>query len=446
LKGVFVPTMYFLYTVLVGIGMILLTPYYIWRSLRGDNHFKNLRERMGNFPDNFVPPVARDRAIWVHAVSVGEVLAAKPLVDALKQRFTDRQVFVSTTTITGQRVAREQLVAVDAVFYFPFDWPGPVRRSFEQIRPALVLILETEIWPTFLREAHHRSVPVIFVNSRISDRSFRRFFWFRRVIGGFFAKVLSNGETFLTQSRADARRLTEMGAPEENIEVIGNLKFDHEPPALGTFGRWLEKQLRDQDRWPVLVAGSIVAGEEDAILAAYDIVQRKWRHALLILAPRKPERFGDAVARAVEHGWKVVRRTALDLREPLNDDADVLVLDSLGELAGIYALADAVFIGGSLVRSGGHNILEPAWFSKPPVFGPSMENFREIAARFSSEGAGIQVSSGEQLGQVWMELIENPSISAERGRQARALVEVNRGATERYVNRIAMSLEASRGR
>jgi 3-deoxy-D-manno-octulosonic-acid transferase len=432
--------------VLMAAGMVLLAPYFVLQGLRRGKYLESFRERMGRLPAGLGDDTGPRDAIWVHAVSVGEVLAAKSLVSAMKARFPGRPIFVSTTTATGQSVARERLEGVAGFFYFPFDWRGPVRRAFQRIRPAAVVILETEIWPNFLREAHLDQVPVIFVNSRISERSLRRFRRFRPLVGRFFSRVLSDGAVFLAQSRDDARRLEEMGTPENKIEVMGNLKYDHGPPALGEFGKWLAGQLREQERWPVVVAGSVVAGEEEAVLAAYDIVQRQWRRALLILAPRKPERFDAAANAAAEAGWTGVRRSNLGLRSALDENADVIVLDSIGELAGLYALADAVFIGGSLVRAGGHNILEPAWFGKPPIYGPSMENFRDMATKFSSAGAGIQVTSGEKLGRAWVDLIRDSTRCEEMGRKARALVEANRGATARSLDRIAAILEAGRER
>lgn len=435
------PHMYFFYSVLMAIVMVLLAPYFALQGLRRGKYLASFRQRMGHLPRTLSGENSAASSIWVHAVSVGEVLAAKPLIDRLKQRLPDRRIFLSTTTATGQRVARERITSADGIFYFPFDWPAPVRRDFRRLRPGLVVILETEIWPNFMREADRANIPVIFVNSRISDKSFRRFRRFKPLIGKFFERVLHNADLLLVQSAEDARRLKEMGAPATRIEISGNMKYDHEPPAPAVFGNWLARQMREQERWPLLVAGSVVAGEEEIVLAAYDIVQRQWRHALFVLAPRKPERFDAAVRAVEERGWKAIRRSSLDMHAPLDENCDVLILDSIGELAGLYSLADAVFVGGSLVPSGGHNILEPAWFSKPPVFGPSMENFRDVAARFSSSGAGVQVANAAQLGKVWVDLIRDPSRSAEMGRKARALVEANRGATARTLARIAELLE-----
>lgn len=435
--------MYFLYSVVTAIGMVLLAPYFALQGLRRGKYLGNFRERMGYLPDALARNVQPRTSIWVHAVSVGEVLASKPVVDGLKKRFPECPIFLSTTTATGQELARERIRSSDGVFYFPFDWPSPVRRAFETIQPRLVVILETEIWPNFLREAQRTGVAVVFVNARISERSIRRFRRFEPFVGGFFSRVLQNASLFLAQSEQDAGRLKEMGAPEEKLMVTGNLKYDIDPPAQSPFGDWLASQTASQERWPILVAGSVVAGEEEAVLAAYDMVQRQWRRALLILAPRKPERFDVAAELANESGWRVVRRSTVDMSLPLDENCDVVIVDSIGELAGLYAIGDAVFVGGSLVPSGGHNILEPAWFCKVPIFGPSMENFRDIAARFSGSGAGIQVGSGEKLGKLWAELISDSPRSEQMGRKAHALVETNRGATARSLERIAQILESS---
>jgi 3-deoxy-D-manno-octulosonic-acid transferase len=433
--------MYLLYQILTGVGMFVLAPYFALRGWKRSERPSALRERLGILPAEIVSKSTaaaanHGGAIWIHAVSVGEVLAAKPLVEGLKQKCPARAVFVSTTTETGQRLARERLSGADGIFYFPLDWIVPVRKALQAIRPRLVIIIETEIWPNFLRAARQQGVSVIFVNARISERSFARFRRWQFLIGSSFARALEDAMRFLAQSPDDAERLSHMGAPPGRIEVTGNLKYDGAPPDESSFVTWLKEQIGQQERWPVVVAGSVVAEEEEAVLAAYDIVQRQWRRALLVLAPRKPNRF-DAAAKIVsDGGWNLVRRSGLDLKSPLAENADVILLDSIGELAAAYAIADATFVGGSLVPAGGHNILEPAWFSRPPVFGPSMENFHEMAEQFLSARAGIQVSSGPQLGKVWVQLIEDDGTRQRMGRSARELSERNRGATARSLERI----------
>ncbi|MFZ0883767.1 MAG: 3-deoxy-D-manno-octulosonic acid transferase [Candidatus Acidiferrales bacterium] len=443
--------MYFFYRILTAAGMFILAPYFALRGWRAGEPARALRERLGSLPPEIAARAAtaagaKDSSagpIWIHAVSVGEVLAAKPLIEGIRRRFPGRAIFVSTTTETGQRLARERLQSADGIFYFPLDWVVPVRRALRTIRPTLVIIMETEIWPNFLREANRAGVAVVFANARISEKSFARFQRWEFLVGAFFARTMRDAHLFLAQTPEDSARLLAMGADEDRIEVTGNLKYDAEPPAIGRFGTWLDEQIRRQERWPVLVAGSVVAGEEDAVLAAYDLVQRQWRHTLLILAPRKPAQFDAAAEIVAAGGWKVVRRSHLDSAATLDDDTDVLLLDSIGELAGLYSLADATFVGGSLAPAGGHNILEPAWFARPPVFGASMENFSEMADQFLDAHAGVQVSSGQGLGKVWIQLIQDDKMRDRMGKSARAISERNRGATERSLDRIAGILNES---
>jgi 3-deoxy-D-manno-octulosonic-acid transferase len=437
--------MYFFYRILTAAGMFLLAPYFALRGWRAGEPSRALRERLGSLPPEIAVRAAAAAArtaanngpIWIHAVSVGEVLAAQPLIDGLKRRYPAATIFVSTTTETGQRLARERLQTTDGIFYFPLDWVVPVRRALRAIRPTLVIIMETEIWPNFLREAHHANIPVVFANARISEKSLARFKQWEFLVGPFFQRTMQDAELFLAQSPEDFARLQAMGAPPERIAITGNLKYDAAPPAISRFGHWLEQQIRQQERWPILVAGSVVAAEEEPVLAAYDLVQRQFRRTLLILAPRKPAQFDAAAAVASAGGWKVVRRSALDLTATLDEAADIVLLDSIGELSGLYSLADATFVGGSLAPSGGHNILEPAWFARPPVFGSSMENFKEMADQFLDAHAGVQVSTGPGLGKVWIQLIQDTAMREDMGAAAREISERNRGATERSLDRIA---------
>ena len=455
--------MYFIYSLLMGLAALLLTPYWVVKGLRRGRYVSNLKERLGyGFPALAKLPADHAGSIWIHAVSVGEVLSGVTLARQLKTAYPDRPLIVSTTTVTGQTLARERLPFADAIIYFPLDWSLCVRRAFEVVRPSLVLVLETEIWPNFLREAGTRKIPVLFVSGRISDRSFARYRKFLGVFGFFLRPLLkdalSHATAFLMQSEKDAERIRALGAPAGSVAVSGNLKYDSELPASTPLANWLEGEIKRSGRSPVIVAGSVVASEEPLALIAFGTLEGEYRNALLVLAPRKPEQFAAAAEFIEESHRKFIRRSALPIASPaqaasgahgysgnsaIPNDVTVLLLDSIGELASLYRLADGAFVGGSLVPSGGHNILEPAAFGKVPVFGPSMENFAEIALRFVSAGAAIQVESPEDVGVAWIELFRNPQRMKEMSDKARNLVESSRGATGRALEKIAICLNGA---
>jgi 3-deoxy-D-manno-octulosonic-acid transferase len=449
--------MYALYSLLTAAGMLLLSPYFLLRGLLQRKYLSNIPERLGwRFPPELRDensPGLTQKSIWIHAVSVGEVLAVLPLAQQLKKRFPQLRLVVSTTTVTGQKIARERMPFADAVFYFPLDWSGPVRRALGAARAAAVIIVETEIWPNFLRQCRRAQVPVIFVNGRLSERSFRGYgralSYSAGALAGFLKKVLGDATLFLMQSEEDAARLIALGAPGERVLVSGNIKYDVAEPDESPLSTWLEAELAKSNRRPVVVAGSVLANEEISVLRAFADVEREFPRALLILAPRKPEQFENAATIVAESGRKLLRRRDLVfngagsavLPEPVN----VFLLDSLGELGELYRLADAVFVGGSLVPGGGHNILEPAAFGKIPIYGPSMENFREMSGKFLAAGAAIQVKSSEELGAAWAGLLREPERAARMGTFARELVERNRGATQRVLQHIEQLLGPHRG-
>jgi 3-deoxy-D-manno-octulosonic-acid transferase len=341
------------------------------------------------------------------------------------------------------------------------DWAFCVRRALGVVRPSLVLVLETEIWPNFLREAGRRKIPVVFVSGRISDRSFARY---QRYLGffGFFLRpflknALSNASAFLMQSAKDKERVRVLGAPADRVQVSGNLKYDLELPTPTPLSKWLATEIKRSGRSPIIVAGSVVATEEPHALIAFGTLQGEYPKSLLVLAPRKPEYFDAAAEFIDESHRKFLRRSRLPIPGPASkqsdgnssvatipEDVTVLLLDSIGELASLYGLADGAFVGGSLVSSGGHNILEPAAFGKIPVFGPSMENFAEIASRFVSAGAAIQVESPEDVGVAWIELFRDPERMKKMGEAARQLVADSRGATDRAMLEIAKNLDGVR--
>jgi 3-deoxy-D-manno-octulosonic-acid transferase len=449
--------MYFLYSLISALGVAVLAPYVLFSTVRRKKYLPSLSERLSlKFPPELAATRDDSRAIWLHAVSVGEVLAAAPFARCLKQRFPGRRLVISTTTATGQALARQRMNFADAVFYFPFDWNGPVRRAFRAVRPGVIVILETEIWPNLLRHARKSAVPVVFVNGRLSDKSFRGFTravkFSGGVLGGFLRQILNDASMYLVQSHQDASRLIALGTAPDRIIVTGSMKYDMALPGPNTFVDWLQAELKESQRGPVVVAGSVIAGEEAQVLEAFGSIQEKWPRALLILAPRKPERFAAAADIVTQMGWHPIRRSAISpegiltriLSGAAQREKSVLVLDTIGELAALYGIADAVFVGGSLQPAGGHNPLEPAGFAKVPVFGPSMDNFREIAAALLQADAAIQVDSAAQLGRAWAGLLESASRRAQMGLAAREIVERNRGATAATLDHLAAILEPHR--
>ncbi len=486
--------MYFLYNVLSAAGMLLLAPYFVARHALSKRmwqrkYLQNLPERLAwRFPRELThknretgrgPRNERRDAIWLHAVSVGELLAAVPLARLLSEKYPGKRLVISTTTATGQALAHERMKFAESIFYFPLDWPGPVRRALRAVKPEVVIIFETEIWPNFLREMRRAGVPVIFVNGRISNRSFARFSRTLRLSGGllrgFLADVLNNATLYLMQSEEDRARLVALGARAERVLVAGNMKYDAPVPAAIPVVDWLAAELARARRGPVLVAGSVTAGEEFAVLEALDVVSQRWPDALLVMAPRKPERFEAAAGLIEQAGRRAVRRSMLavngspvkgasnaGLRDAAGAGAvdcagarecalarmpgemgSVLLLDTIGELAALYRLADATFIGGSLAPVGGHNPLEPAVFGKVPVFGRSMANFRDIAAAFLGGDAAIEVGSGQELGEAWSALLSDDARREHMGQAARALVQRHQGATARALERIAAVLDGA---
>ncbi len=455
--------MYFIYSLLMGLAALLLVPYWLVQGLRHGKYLSNLGQRLGfSFPALAKLPAKRPGAIWIHAVSVGEALSGIALARRLKEAYPDRPLIISTTTQTGQALARERMSFADAIIYFPLDWAFCVRRALEAVRPTVVLVLETEIWPNFLREAGRRKIPVVFVSGRISDRSFARYNSYLGVFGfflrPFLRDALSQASAFLMQSEKDADRVRALGAPADRAQVSGNLKYDLELPAPTPLSNWLATEIKRSGRSPVIVAGSVVATEEPHALIAFGTLQGEYPKALLVLAPRKPESFDDAAEFIDESHRKFIRRSQMPIPGPaagqspgnsnivtIPDDVTVLLVDSIGELASLYGLADGAFVGGSLVSSGGHNILEPAAFGKVPVFGPSMENFAEMASRFVSAGAAIQVESPEDVGVAWIELFRDPERRKKMSETARQLVADSRGATDRVAAEIAKRLDGARG-
>ena len=425
--------MYLVYSLVTLVVFLAVSPYFLYQAIRHKKYIGSFGQRLGYLPVSL--NIDGEESIWIHAVSVGEVLTARALVADLRARYPRLRLFLSTTTITGQQVARRSVQDVDACFYFPFDFAFIVRRTLGIIKPRVFVMMETEIWPNLLRLCRASGVKTVVVNGRISSRSYPRY----RLIRPFFRRVLANVDRFCMQSEESARRLTALGADPARVTVTGSLKFDSlDMPTPTSHGKPRERVLRFFRLAPnrvVIVAGSTVKGEEAAVLQAFARVRSAAPGALAILAPRQPDRFGEVERLARDAGFSTARRS--DLPIDAEPRVDVVVLDTLGELAQLYQLATAVFVGGSLVDYGGHNILEPAIFGKPIVFGRHMQNFKEIAEAFLANGAAVRVETDRDLESALTALVTDPVRRARLGAAARALVEANRGAKDKTLAMVA---------
>ncbi|HET7839959.1 MAG TPA: 3-deoxy-D-manno-octulosonic acid transferase [Terriglobia bacterium] len=475
--------MYLLYSLLFTIGVLLTSPYYLWRMRARSGGLKGTagwRERFGLLPtglgqsresgnlgpDSSVPtpdsrlPTSDSGSIWVHAVSVGETLAVIPLVKELQRLYPERNIFLSHVTPAGRQASESKLPGVTGRFYLPLDWRWAVDRAVARVRPSLLVIVETELWPNLLRSAHQSGARVALVNARLSERSYRGY----RLARPFMKRVLDNIDWIGAQSDADAERFRGLGAAPERVEVTGNVKFDVSRVGSRESGvgkedqlsRFLNLQSRapgPDSRFPTLVAASTMPGEESLLLPVWSEIRQKYPRALMILAPRHPARFDQVAQFLSAQGRSFVRRTALDnghSREepppaqagggnppPGNPlESEILLLDTIGELAGVFAFADLVFVAGSLVPTGGHNLLEPAFWAKPVIFGPHMENFRDVSSLFLSAGAAVQVNSAAELGKVALELLADPPRRERLGKAARELLDQQAGATARILGRL----------
>jgi 3-deoxy-D-manno-octulosonic-acid transferase len=429
--------MYFLYSLVALVLFVAASPYFLYQAVRHGKYIRSLPERLGWLPVSL--NLDREPSIWLHAVSVGEALTARAIAGELKTRYPHLRFYVSTTTLTGQQLARRTFQMADGIFYFPLDLGFVVRRVLNVVRPQLFVMMETEIWPNLLRECRARGVRTVVVNGRISERSFPRY----RLVRPLFRRVLDLVDLFCVQGAETAGRLETLGADPARIRTTGSLKFDalQQPAGTAAQDRGAERVLRYftlPPGRPVVVAGSTLPGEHEIVLRSFERVKTLVGQPLLVLAPRKPEHFAEAETLARQAGFRTVRRTSLVIDEEVK--ADVVVLDTIGELAQVYALAWVVFVGGSLVNVGGHNILEPAIHGKPILFGPHMQNFAEITDAFLKADAAIQVYGGRELEDAVIALLTDETRRARLGDAARRLVEANRGAKARTLDAIATVL------
>lgn len=418
-----------LYSLLLAAALLVSSPWWLLRMLTTDRYREGLAQRLGRVPARLRRFVHGRRVLWVHAVSVGEALAGSRLVAELADALgPDWAIVVSTTTRTGQRLARERF-GPDCVFYLPLDFAGTVRRYLRALQPEAVVLMESEVWPRLLHECRRAGVPACVVNARVSDRSFRRAMKVRAVWG----KVLAQVSLWLAQSDEDARRLIAMGA-HADVRVGGNLKYDVRAPQQSRVADLIRKVA---DGRPVLVAGSTVAStantpsEEEIVIAAWKGDLRRKLQALLVLAPRHPERFAAAEALAAKFACAKASDSL-----GLSRQVDIVLLDTIGDLAAVYAVADVAFVGGSLVKRGGHNPLEPAQFGVPVVMGESVENFRAIVAAMQQAHAIKIVADEAELAAAFEHMLTDREAARAMGERGRAVFESQQGATQRAVDAI----------
>lgn len=433
--------MYFIYSLLLALGFLILLPRFLFDALRHGKYVAGFRERLG-----LLSPLETNGrpVIWIHCVSVGETQAARPLVRGLRERFPGHSIAVSTTTLTGQNIAREVFKSdVDKIFYFPFDWRWIVRRTLSVVSPAAVLIMETELWPNFLRECRARQIPVAIMNGRLSEQSFRRY----RMIKGFMARVLSSLTLAAVQTEADGERLRALGLNAAKVFVTGSTKFDAGPTlSSDVVTTEFRERFRLNPARPLILAASTHAPEERILLKVLrQLVSSSELKPHLMIAPRHPERFREVAALIEASGFSWTKRTATPA--PGDELCEVILLDSIGELTAVYSLAAIVFVGGSIANTGGHNILEPAAVGASIITGAHTHNFKQIVENFVEAEAVVQLpplseaDATTELSNALKELLVDTDKRTELGRRAMILVNQNRGATERTLDLLSSILQ-----
>jgi 3-deoxy-D-manno-octulosonic-acid transferase len=426
--------MYLLYSFLLTVGFVALLPKFILDAITSRKYVTGLRQRLGTLPA--IPPSALP-IIWLHCVSVGEAEAARPLVDALLKKFPSHQIVISTTTVTGQTVAQKSFGGkAAAVFYFPIDWVWVVRRVLRSLRPAAVLIMETELWPNLLLECSRQSIPVALVNGRISGKSFYRY----KRINPFMRRMLNNLTLALMQSEEDATRIRDLGLKDDVIRVPGNLKFDSVESAEDDhLTTELQTRFGINERTPLIVSASTHAPEERIIVEAFKQIRSNKPKipARLLIAPRHPERFDEVAAVLRDSGLSWCRKSAN--RSALDTSCEVILLDSIGELRAAYSIAAIAFVGGSITPHGGHNVLEPAAKGICVITGPNTQNFAAITKALLEKGGLVQMppvsmaDASRELAETLISLLSDEPRRRSIGERALAVRNQNRGATDRTV-------------
>ncbi len=419
--------MYFIYNILAVILLILALPVFVVRTIREQGFAERFKQSFGRLPEETLDKVAGKDAIWVHAASVGEIVATSPIVKEIKRELPDIPIVVSVVTASGYDMAKRIIPEASGIIFFPLDLPYLTYSVAAKIRPQAFLMVETELWPNFLKTARELNIPAMMVNGRISDKSVNRYAYFRSVLNDMLNTIVK----FCMQSEIDAEYIIRLGADPSRVVVTGNTKFDQNYTELTPAEReQLTLSLGLEDAEHVIVAGSTHRGEEELLYSAFRQIREHFPHMQLIVAPRDTMRADELVELAVQHGFTAVRRTKLSAQKVVTKQ-DIVIIDTIGELGKIYGLGDIVYVGGSLVPKGGHNILEPAAHGKPILVGPHMFNFKDSYALLSKHGVCLTVHNGADLAETMLKLLTNEELRQKLGRDALAVINANRGASQK---------------
>ncbi|MDY6843421.1 MAG: 3-deoxy-D-manno-octulosonic acid transferase [Thermodesulfobacteriota bacterium] len=430
---------FLIYNLLIYVVAIFAFPYLIYIVVSQRKYRASILERLGFIPRDKLQNLGTTRPIWLHAVSVGEVMASLPVIKGLKGTFKDRPLIVSTVTETGNRVAVTKIKEADAIIYFPLDISFVVKKVIKMINPIIFITAETEIWPNFFRQLGKNAIPSLMINGRISPRSYSFYFNLRF----FFKRVFKNFSLFSMQSVIDAERIIAIGAPEKRVVVSGNLKYDREVPILNEEEKaHIKEELGISNGRLIIVAGSTHKGEEEIIIRVLRVLKAQFPNLTIIIAPRKPERFKEVETLLCEEGISMAKRTD-SKGMGIHGSPDVLLLDTIGELSRVYSIADVAFVGGSMVDSGGQNPLEPAAYKKPIIFGRYMFNFYDISDHLVKNGGAIQVHNQEQFEDITKKLLFDKDKRREMGEKAYALLRENKGATHKTLEIISEILNST---
>lgn len=417
--------LYLVYNLLLLTLLPFFLPYFIIKIISTGESRKSLRERFGYLGKEKLKDLQGRPSIWLHAVSVGEINAAIPLVNRLKEKYPELNMVVSTVTVTGYNNAVKKIPSADLIFFFPLDFSWIVKKVVKLLRPRIFILIETEIWPNILRSLRENGTPTILSNGRISSASYKRYKTFRF----FFKRVLKGFSIFSMQSERDSRRIVSLGADEEKVITAGNIKFDQDIlPADSKDLDNLQKCLHFSGKEKIFVAGSTHRGEEKIILKTFESLKETFPEIKLLIAPRRPDRFNEVEDLVRERGLSVTRKTLLD--GGAEGHFDVVLIDTIGELRMIYGLGTVVFVGGTLVDKGGQNLLEPATYKKPVFFGPFVDNFTSIAKALLEGGGGVKVRNGEELLSEAKRFLSNPSLLEAAGDSAWKVLKDGRGAID----------------